>query len=47
MRKWMRLAVSGNPTVLLPLFVPDAHVLIRTDLGKETTPLTVEATIEP
>src|SRR6266545_2224637 len=35
MRKWMRLAVSGNPTVLLPLFVPDAHVLIRADLGAE------------
>ena len=35
LRKWMRLAVSGNPTVLLPLFVPDEHVLIRTELGAE------------
>jgi len=35
LRKWMRLAVSGNPTVLLPLFVPDEHVLVRTELGEE------------
>ncbi len=25
-RKWARLALSGNPTVLLPLFVPDEEV---------------------
>ena len=35
LRKWMRLAVSGNPTVLLPLFVPDEHVLVRGELGDE------------
>jgi uncharacterized protein len=35
LRKWMGLAVSGNPTVLLPLFVPDQHVLARTELGEE------------
>lgn len=34
-RKWMRLAVNGNPTVLLPLFVADEHVLVRTELGDE------------
>lgn len=34
-RKWMRLAVQGNPTVLLPLFVHDADVLVRTELGDE------------
>jgi predicted nucleotidyltransferase len=35
LRKWMRLAVSGNPTVLLPLFAPDQHVLVRSQLGEE------------
>jgi hypothetical protein len=35
LRKWMRMAVSGSPTVLLPLFVPDEHVLVRTAVGEE------------
>lgn len=30
LRKWARLALQGNPTVLLPLFVPEAEV-VRTD----------------
>jgi hypothetical protein len=34
-RKWMRLAVQGNPTVLLPLFVSDGDVIVRTALGDE------------
>lgn len=34
-RKWMRLALNGNPTVLLPLFVPDAEIITITDLGRE------------
>jgi uncharacterized protein len=34
-RKWTRLALQGNPTVLLPLFVGDEHVLVRTNLGDE------------
>ncbi|WP_375502030.1 DNA polymerase beta superfamily protein [uncultured Jatrophihabitans sp.] len=34
-RKWCRLALSGNPTVLLPLFVPDEEVMIRTAAGAE------------
>lgn len=29
-RKWCRLALAGNPTVLLPLFVPDVEVVVRT-----------------
>lgn len=29
-RKWCRLALAGNPTVLLPLFVPDIEVVVRT-----------------
>ncbi len=34
-RKWMRLATHGNPTVLLPLFVDDQHVIVRSELGDE------------
>src|SRR3979409_2518531 len=33
LRKWMRLALDGNPTVLLPLFVPDDEVVAITDIG--------------
>lgn len=29
-RKWARLALAGNPTVLLPLFAPDAETMLRT-----------------
>ena len=35
LRKWFHLALKGSPTVLLPLFVPDEHVIARTDLGRE------------
>ena len=31
-RKWARLALSGNPSVLLLLFVPDDEVVYRADL---------------
>ncbi len=34
-RKWVRLALSGNPTVLLPLFVPDDEIVAATDAGHE------------
>ncbi len=34
-RKWCRLALDGNPTVLLVLFVPDEEVLWRTEVGAE------------
>jgi hypothetical protein len=33
LRKWMRLALQGNPTVLLPMFVPDSEVCAIDDLG--------------
>lgn len=33
LRKWMRLATTGNPTVLLPLFVPDEEIVTITDAG--------------
>jgi hypothetical protein len=34
-RKWARLALVGNPTVLLLLFVPDAEVVHRDERGAE------------
>jgi predicted nucleotidyltransferase len=35
LRKYLRLAVKGNPTALLPLFAPPSHVLTTTPLGDE------------
>ncbi|GAA2696774.1 MULTISPECIES: DNA polymerase beta superfamily protein [Actinosynnema] len=35
LRKWMRLALQGNPTVITPLFAPDHDVVVNTDLGRE------------
>jgi len=34
-RKWCRLALAGNPTVLLALFVPDDEVVFRDEVGAE------------
>ena len=34
-RKWARLALNGNPTVLLLLFVPDKEVVFRNEVGAE------------
>jgi len=34
-RKWCRLALEGNPTVLLALFVPDDEVVFRDRAGAE------------
>jgi len=34
-RKWASLALAGNPTVLLALFVPDHEVVYRNDTGSE------------
>ena len=36
-RKWARLALAGNPTVLLLLFVPDEEVVHRAAAGAELT----------
>jgi hypothetical protein len=36
-RKWARLALAGNPTVLLVLFVPDHEVVFRDEAGAELT----------
>jgi predicted nucleotidyltransferase len=35
LRKFLRLAVKGNPTVLLPLYAPPDAVLMTTPLGEE------------
>ncbi|WP_017622253.1 nucleotidyltransferase domain-containing protein [Nocardiopsis chromatogenes] len=35
LRKWMRLALDGNPTVLLPLFVPEEEIVRIDLLGRE------------
>lgn len=35
LRKFLKLAVAGNPTVLLPLFAPERSVYAVTDLGEE------------
>jgi predicted nucleotidyltransferase len=35
LRKWMRLALTGNPTILLPLYVPDAEIVRITEAGHE------------
>jgi uncharacterized protein len=34
-RKWARLALDGNPTVLLVLFVPDEEVMFRNEAGAQ------------
>ncbi len=35
LRKWMRLSLSGNPTVLLPLFVPESEIVAIDDRGRD------------
>ncbi len=35
LRKWMRLALAGNPTMLLPLFVPEQEIVQVTAAGRE------------
>jgi uncharacterized protein len=35
LRKWVRLATQGNPTILLPLFVPAEDTYEITKLGEE------------
>ncbi|GAB2527103.1 nucleotidyltransferase domain-containing protein [Nocardiopsis aegyptia] len=35
LRKWTRLALDGNPTVLLPLFVPDHEIVTVTAIGHD------------
>ena len=35
LRKYVRLALKGSPTVLLLLFAPDDAIMVRTELGAE------------
>lgn len=35
LRKWMRLAVAGNPSILVLLFCPEDRLVKQTPLGKE------------
>lgn len=35
LRKYLRLAIKGNPTVMLPLFAPEADLITITPLGRE------------
>ncbi len=35
LRKYLRLAIKGNPTVMLPLFAPDESLIVLTALGEE------------
>src|ERR1700722_3261149 len=35
LRKWARLALQGNPTVLLLLYLPSDALVIRTNVGEE------------
>lgn len=35
LRKYLRLAIKGNPTVMLPLFAPAESLVVLTPLGEE------------
>ncbi len=35
LQKYLRLAIKGNPTVMLPLFAPEESLVITTPLGEE------------
>lgn len=35
LRRFCQLAIKGSPTVLLPLFAPEEHVLVCTGVGRE------------
>lgn len=35
LHKYLRLAIKGNPTVLLPLYAPEADLVVLTPLGEE------------
>jgi hypothetical protein len=42
LRKYLRLAIKGNPTVMLPLFAPEESLVIVTPLGEELRGLRTE-----
>lgn len=34
LRKYLRLAVKGNPTALIPLYAPESDLIVATDIGR-------------
>jgi hypothetical protein len=42
LRKYLRLALAGNPSILVPLFAPDSEIVAVTDLGAELRAMTPE-----
>lgn len=40
LRKYMSMALQGNPSILLLLFCPEEHVLYNTPMGKELRAIT-------
>lgn len=35
LKKYLRLAIVGNPTAILPLYAPEEHLIVCTELGHE------------
>lgn len=35
LRKYMALALKGNPTILLPIFAPESSILVQDELGRQ------------
>lgn len=35
LRKYCRLALQGNPTILLLLFIPEEHLSVQTEVGRQ------------
>lgn len=35
LRKYLQLAIKGNPTAMLPLWAPESDVIVNTDIGNE------------
>src|SRR5438093_6447071 len=47
LRKWVRLALAGNPTVFLLLFAPASECVVRTPEGVELQQLAPRSSREP
>ena len=45
LRKYVRLALKGHPTILLPLFAPRGLVLVETDIGRGAAGATAGAAL--
>ena len=40
LRKYLGLALKGNPTILLPLFAPEQHIRFMNDIGQDLRGMT-------